>query len=105
MQAVISVTTEKADLADGQIAGNYVASIAKTDGTEPQTQTVTDVTSAITFSNLTPGDYTLTVCRQDTTGATIGEPVVNPFTVAGAIAPAPVAAQTDIPASVVIQLM
>jgi hypothetical protein len=117
MSATATITTVKANLADGQVAAQFKVSIIMADLTGSQVKMVDGipvldangnetgdvVCPSVTFDDLAPGSYTVLASRVDQTGADIVTAVSNTFTVAP---PAPpvggTPAQADVPASVTV---
>lgn len=87
MKAEVTMTTVAAPLAEGQVAGQYKITIAKTDGSESQTQMVNAVDVALTFDLPSPGDYIATASLVDLQGADIAPAVTHVFSVLGAQVP------------------
>jgi len=85
---IATITTALQDLPDGMAAGQFEVTLS-TAGAADLVQAVD--TTVVTFTDLAPGDYTVSACRLAATGERISAPVAASITV-----PAPV--QVDVPA-------
>lgn len=80
----------------GVVAGNFRATI--TDAANKVVATKDSDQPTLTFEGLTPGDYTISALRLDSTGAALSTPVNQAFTVPADQATA------DVPVSITVSL-
>jgi hypothetical protein len=105
MRVIVTVSTSTTALPAGVIAGILHFAINDSTGAAVATQ---DVATGITaeFDALSPGDYTATAIRMDSTGAALGSAVSGAFTIPAVTPadPAMPAATYEAPVSLSVSL-